>query len=231
MRSGWHTCSVCFPLLLLCACTGTVRLIPAEGWGGDLPYAAHAQTAGVNILVETEAWTGNPAILDKVRPLRVTIRNNSGRLLRIRHSEFTLTGKKIYPALPPYGIHGSVETRLGDLLLSDEPQLKYEKFSIAPHCSRRWPGVPVWPDSFAVDRSVTAQQYRSWVRIELPTAEMLRYALPDGVVGDNGFVTGFLYFEKLSGSEHAVDFTAVLVSAEDGRRFGEITVPFTAVTD
>lgn len=52
-----------------------------------------AETAGIRLMVQGDAWRGNPRHLaDLVTPLHVTIENQSGRTLRIRYSDFALAG-------------------------------------------------------------------------------------------------------------------------------------------
>jgi hypothetical protein len=68
------------------------------------------------------------------------------------------------------------------------------------------------------------------VRVQLPTAEMLRKALPEGVLRPDGSMTGFLYFDRPAHVQSAT-LTLELVNALDDRRIGAIDIPFVARED
>ena len=55
---------------------------------------------------------------------------------------------------------------------------------------------------------------------------MLSEALPEGVVQDGGSVSGFVYFQSVTGRESAVQFEMNLVDASGGEAFGVIAIPF-----
>jgi hypothetical protein len=65
------------------------------------------------------------------------------------------------------------------------------------------------------------------VEIELPTADMISMALPEGVLDPAGRITGFLYFEDVEDLDIAsVDFTINLINADSGTQFGTVRLPF-----
>lgn len=61
--------------------------------------------------------------------------------------------------------------------------------------------------------------------VRLPIEQMKNRALAEGVLPRNGRRTGFVYFESPDDAEQ-LDLEIDLFSAESGRQFGTITVPF-----
>jgi hypothetical protein len=51
-------------------------------------------------------------------------------------------------------------------------------------------------------------------------------ALPEGAVQDGGSVSGFVYFQSVTGRESAVQFKLNLADASDGQTFGVLAIPF-----
>jgi hypothetical protein len=60
----------------------------------------------------------------------------------------------------------------------------------------------------------------------LPTRDVLRLSVPEGVLEEGGSVTGFLYFENLSARERQTTFQVRLVDAKTGEAFGSLAIPF-----
>ena len=223
-----------FLTFLYCATGFKMVPAPEAEKTGALEGAAHVELAGVEILVETEAWYGRPEILDKITPLRLTIQNNSGKLLLIRYSEFKISGVnsgKIYAALPPYEIRGTIEEPW--LVLPYpfpvDPSIDCDKFSVAPYCSRMYPAFPAYRDTFPIDSLYYSHYYTVYSKIALPTVDMIKRVLPDGVIENDGHVSGFLYFEKVNRDEEQLEFTADLIDAVRGELLGTVKIPFLMV--
>jgi hypothetical protein len=108
-----------------------------------------------------------------------------------------------------------------------EPAIQYHNFSIAPHYTPIYPRMAAYAGPFYYDPVYLRHYYEYWSRIPLPTAEMLRCALPPGVIRPNGSVSGFLYFERVDPGTYRVRFRADLIDAGNGKRLGEIRIPFT----
>ena len=222
-----------FLVLMIAGCAREIKLIPAPGGhkSSELQGAANAENSGVQVLVESDVWSGNPEILQKIIPLRVTIQNKSGRLLLIRYSEFKISGKETgrnYAALPPYEIRGTIQE---PLIVLPYPfpinsLIEGDKFSVAPYCARMYPTLPAYQDSFSIDSLYYNRYYTVWAKIQLPTEEVLRKVLPDGVIDDGGHVSGFLYFETIHRREIELSFAMKLVDAANGQIFGTITIPY-----
>jgi hypothetical protein len=66
------------------------------------------------------------------------------------------------------------------------------------------------------------------MRIELPTADMLRNVVPEGVLDEGGELEGFLYFEKLQNTDAdaRVNFHVDLQDAITGQTFATLHIPF-----
>lgn len=218
---------------LITGCATDVVLRPASeatrapGTG----FGATATQSKVRIHVAAEAWNARPYTLsDKVTPLLVEIVNDSDQPLRLRYEEFKLEPASGPPlaALPPYEIHGSVVKAV------PTPEYRTSRFSIAPYLAPFYPryraGVPyTWTSPY----NYYDRYYPSFRRTNLPTADMLNKALPEGVLEPGGRMTGFLYFEDLDENRHddraRVRFVANLVNAKSGASLGTVSIPFVAV--
>jgi hypothetical protein len=63
-----------------------------------------------------------------------------------------------------------------------------------------------------------------------PSYDIVRFALPDGVLPAGAHVDGFLYFKKATNREHrALDLAWSLVDARSGADLGSLHVPLTVV--
>jgi hypothetical protein len=235
-------------LFIIIGCSGQSRLVPGPGTT-LLPGsndAVDVTVAGVHLIVDAEAWPGDPAILQQITPLKVTIENDSDKSLLIRYRDFAITSPtgKYYAALPPFKIRGSVNAPF----LADryppiaEPAFDYDDFLVAPYYSTIYPKIPPIEaeGDFALndeglgsnlnwlfyDPFYYSEYYAYWQTVDLPTPRMLGLAIPEGVVKKGGRVAGFLYFEEVSPRLKMVNFRFDLVSANSGRVFGTIEIPF-----
>ena len=185
---------------------------------------------GVRMTAETGAWDGLARVTTEVTPIRVTIENGSSAPIRLRYDEFALVNPqgRRYAALPPYGVEGSVE----DPVLVDAydpvttPGFAYSGFSVALYYGSVYPTLTPYAGSFGYDPLYYDRYYTAYRDVELPTQEMVREALPEGVIDPGGRVSGFLYFERVPPSAPRVRFRADLANAQSGETFGEITIPF-----
>jgi hypothetical protein len=217
---------IVFFALILFSCVSQVHLVPVSSLSSSIPDASSDSIADIHLLIEPQAWSGYPEVTRKVTPVRVTIQNKSGNLLRVRTSEFAFIGDNgiKYAALPPYEIKGTIDQPI-------PPGFSEEQFLIAPYYAAYYPDIPRCPAEFMYDQSYYDYYYPAWARYRLPTKEMLRLALPDGVVDVGGHVSGFLYFQKISSKEQTVRFVAKLVNAVNGELIGTINIPFRVVKE
>lgn len=233
---------------MLTACAVSVTLVGCAAEGPTLVPAPDAnvveidgtgaQTSvdGVTVTAQAEVWRGAD-IEDAVTPLRVTIQNDSERPVRLRYSDFALvarTGER-YAALPPYDIEGTVSRPVvaGDYRALDRLGFRHNRFWIAPHYRYVYPTLSAYQlHRLYFDPYYYNYYYPYWGRIEqdLPTAEMLRRVIPEGVIQSEGSVSGFLYFEHVDDdlAQAELDFHAELVDAESGEMFATVHIPFIA---
>jgi hypothetical protein len=222
-------------MVILVGCSSRSELVP--GPGADIPpgntMAAISTVDNVHMEVEADAWKGQQEILQEITPLRVVIKNNSGKSIQIEYKDFALTdpkGKR-YSALPPYGIKGTVEkpylVQTYPAIYS--PDFDYDGFWVAPYYASIYPDIPDWDEPFDFDPWYYNQYYTYWQSIKLPTEKMLKRVLPAGVLDNGGHLTGFLYFQEVNPDVQDVTFTANLVDAKTGEIFGTISIPFKVI--
>lgn len=225
----------------LAACAGEPALRPAAEarMVPDDGMAAAASVAGVTVIAEAGAWRGSVDIDEVVVPLKVRVENNSDRKLRIRYSDFGLVSEsgRSYAALPPYEVRGSV---LEPVMAAGYSPIRYPGFThtgfhIAAHYGGVYTTLPPYTvHDLYYDPFYYSSYYPYWrrvrARVDLPTADMLRMAIPEGVLDEGGEVQGFLYFEKipsrLTGTR--INFHFDLIDAVSGERFATAHIPFVA---
>jgi hypothetical protein len=229
----------CTAAALLCGCAAeSPTLVPApdaniveiDGTG------AQKTAAEVTVTAQAESWRGAD-IEDNVTPLRVTIQNDGDRPVRLRYSDFSLVGTRgeRYAALPPYEIEGTVSrpAMARDYRALDRLDFRYSRFRVAPHYRFVYPTLSAYQlHRLYFDPYYYSYYYPYWGRIEedLPTPDMLRRVIPEGVIQSQGSVSGFLYFEHVDEdlAQARLDFHAELVDAETGEMFATINIPFIA---
>jgi hypothetical protein len=219
-------------LFLMSGCAGYTELEPAPAAStvpGNEDRAVET-IEGVRVTATVDTWTGLEDIKQEVTPLQVTIRNDNPEPVRVQYSDLALvspTGKR-YAALPPYQIEGTIQEPVisSSYAPITTPGFGYRGYSVARPYGPVYPTLepgfgPYYYDPFYYNR-----YYRYWATIDLPTQEMLLRALPEGMIRDGGYVSGFVYFERVPESEPRVTVQMDLVGARSGNRFGRITIPF-----
>jgi hypothetical protein len=160
----------------------------------------------------------------------MTIENGSQRLLEVRYRHFALiaSNDRRLAALPPFEIN-ETETipasRLG--FIPGAYPYALDGFAVAPYLHAYYPTLTPFDGPFLYDPYYYGTYYPHWVRVALPTADMLRRALPEGVLRPGGHANGFVYFENVEGAARAT-LTFDLVDAATGASFGAIRIPFVA---
>lgn len=86
---------------------------------------------------------------------------------------------------------------------------------------------------FLFDPLYYEHYYPYWrqARVELPTAEMLRFALPEGMLEEGGVLAGFLYFEPVDAEVSPVTFQADVVDIVSGKMIATLEIPFVVQQD
>lgn len=215
---------LCLVLAAVMGCAYRPELVPAPE-ATRVPgeeQAATAEVAGVRVLVAADRWRGYPPTLSGLRALFTRINNTSGRPLRVRYNDFTL----VYPsgfqaaALPPYQITATAVTAV-----PPPSRITALRFRVAPYYAPYYPGWPWWDGPFGFDPWYH-HSYYGWWRTPLPSEDMLRQAIPEGVIESTGSLAGFLYFQEVSETTPRVNFAFELVDAKTGETFGTLRVPF-----
>lgn len=222
--------AVFFSLLAGCASRSDLQPAPDARMSDTLPSAAISKVGGIEVVAQSEAWTGRPDVTQEITPVRIEIRNDGEHLLRIRYSDFALTNDKgvRYSSIPPYGIQGTVEEPMLVREYSPvrQPRFRHRGFRVANYLSPAYPTMTASSDPFYYEPQYHSTYYRYWEYVDLPTPHMLDVGLPEGVVEPGGMVSGFLYFEHVDPGDDRVLFTADLVDARTGKRLGTASIPF-----
>src|SRR3569833_2560538 len=145
---------------------------------------------GLRCTAESTAWEGRPGELPpSVMPIKVRIRNDSDKPVRVRYEDFALLGAngRRYRSLPLVPLqHGGTS--------AIRPIYAASKFFVAPLLHDVYPDLPVWANALPRDEALYDREYAKWGPSG-PGRHVRREGLPEGVVDAGGSVTGFLFFE------------------------------------
>jgi hypothetical protein len=175
-----------------------------------------AAAAGVRIIVDANEWRGS--LVETLIPVLLTIDNGSERPLRVRYRDLWLaTGGASRAVLPVFDLAQK------DPRVPSRYSYPWHAFHLAPHLIRFYRGF--WTDAwaFAHDRQYYDARYRQLTALISPTREMMRRALPEGVLERGGYITGVLYFRKPAGPTTRV---MDLIDAASIERFGVVDIAF-----
>jgi len=214
-----------FPSLALGGC-GHSRMRPAPNAHvvRGAPWSAYGEQDGIRVSASTDTWDGRPEDLPEVMtPLKIRLSNHSGRPIRILYDEFALQpaeGRTFHP-LPPAPLEAGAEARVAGL----RPLYASTGFRVALAYKGLVPSYEAWPEPLPRDVSSADKEYQHWSN-GLPTPEMRRRALFEGVLEDQGATAGYLYFSSRARAGDHVVFRADLVDAEDGEPVASLDIPF-----
>jgi hypothetical protein len=186
-------------VLALGACAHDEGLVPAPQARRPpgAPRIAYDEQRGVEVLADGDAWRGDPRDLEDVMtPISVTIRNHRERPIRISYQEFALqtpSGARLNP-LPPFSMRAPGPARTA---VVSSPLFAFDRFYVAPYYRSFYPTMQSWWRTYPYDAGFHHHAYVQW-RVQLPTEDMLRAALPEGVIAPGGSVSGFLYFPDVA---------------------------------
>lgn len=196
----------------------------------EMEDATRTSVSGVSVLTQAAPWPGETPIENEVTPIRVRIENNGRIPIDVRYRDLTLLGPEgnRYNALPPYRIAGTVTQPEVDRSYGpiNNPGFTHSGFELAPYYSPVYPGMAVYTDPFVYDANFYGNAYRYWEDTQLPTVEMLRQAMPEGVVNSGGNIEGWVYFEKVPEHERRVVLRTDLVDSRTGKEFAEVRIPY-----
>ncbi|XXF77726.1 hypothetical protein P2318_32460 [Myxococcaceae bacterium GXIMD 01537] len=203
--------------------------------------AAEATENGVRLIADGNSWRGSPSDLESsLTPVRVRLENHSGKPLRVQYSDFILEGASRfrYAAIPPLELNRKAQD---EAAVSGTGGSGVEA-GVPVNASYGWSsgwrvgvgygwgwgwGWPGWYDPFWGSPYYPGPYPYPACSEPLPTRDMLKQALPEGVLENGGAVQGFLFFQGVGGREDAVSLRARLVDARDNEPFGSVSIPFT----
>ncbi|HSL16894.1 MAG TPA: hypothetical protein VLB51_03220 [Methylomirabilota bacterium] len=183
--------------------------------------------AGFSLTVDGDAWQGDVAIEDEVTPLKVEITNASTEPLAVEYANFMLVGAvEEYEAMPvfPYDMAAGEPVLKPGFEAPAGQELEAVNFQVAPYYAALYPGLEVAP-ALLLDRDYYGHFLTVWEGTGLPTEEMQRLALPEGILLPDGTVTGFLYFERVAELEDKVNLLVQLENAETNELEGTFRIP------
>jgi hypothetical protein len=203
---------------------GVLRPGPSARVIDGAPGAAYSVAAGVRCSADVGAWRGRAADLaGDVVPVKVWIKNGSGRAIRLLAEDFVLVGKSGHSYRPiPVLPLGDAE---GPAPRDVEPMYASSKFYVAPRLHGVYPTLEPWRTPLQRDEQLYDRQYRRWGK-HRPTVEMIRMALPEGVLDDGGMISGFLYFENPVDEESRVTFQADFGRDDGSGTVAAVEIPF-----
>ena len=186
------------------------------------PGAAFRIVDGVRCSADVEAWTGRPGALPpRLTPVKVRIVNSSGSSIRVLYQDFALVGKNGHRYLPVPVL--SIEP--DDSAPRLEPVYASTKFFVAPRFKDVYQALEAWPQPLGRDDDLYQTQYRVWGK-DRPSLEVVRMGMPEGVLGDGGVISGFLYFENPLGREDRVTFEAQFDATDGQATVAAVQIPF-----
>jgi hypothetical protein len=204
---------------------GHGTLVPASSANlvPNAPTAAFSVVQGVRCSANAGAWMGRE-LPEFVIPIKVRITNTSGRPIRVLYEDFVLQGKKgrSYRPIPVLPLDAEPRAQITKL----DPIYSSAKFYVAPAFSDVYTELDAWSAPLPRDADLHDTLFRRW-RGKTPGGEVLRMALPEGVLDDGGVVTGFLFFESPLEKESRVTLAADFAAGDGQSTVASIEIPFT----
>lgn len=212
-------------VLGLAACTPSYRLVPASGVerATARPGAALVRGSGVTLIADPTLRPSDAKLLERgITALYVRIVNDSDEPIAVRYLSFLLMsdlGDERRP-LPPFAIERArpVESAVA-------PSVDALRFRYAPYYADLvGDSTRCWTGGMALD----PYYYETFLRwpADLPSALMVRRALPEGVLEPGGSIAGYLYFESLGPEVRRVVLEAELDRPLGDERVATIAIPF-----
>jgi hypothetical protein len=177
---------------------------------------------GVRVIARSEAWEWEPRNLhSKVTPMLIELNNLGKHPVAIRYSSIALVDAQghVFHAMPPYDINASVKQKVTMVY-------PYSGYAVAPYLTGYYPGMLRYNGAWAYDAGYYSPYYTAYVKVELPTMDMVQRALPEGVLSPDGTASGFVYFESFDRDAQILTLTLDLVDAETNCPLGQAKIPF-----
>jgi hypothetical protein len=211
---------------LMSASCGHSRLVPAADAQivPDATDAAYAVADGVRVVVSLGDQEGLAReVPGDVAPIKVRVVNHGARPVSILYDHLNLRGRRghRYRAIPAVPLE---HAKLARALAPIHPCFASSNFQVAGRYHDLYPQLDPWPAPLLRDESVYERAYLSWSD-HPPDREVVRMALPEGVLGPQGEITGYVYFERPTSSESSLTFDATLVSASNVSEVSSVRIP------
>ena len=184
------------------------------GSGGASP--ASVRVGGVEVVATANAWRGWPAGLSRlVTPVHMRLANRGDVPVRVDPRTFAL-------ALPDGRLAAMLPADVRGLTPAPAPAaLAQAGAALGPTRERSGAGWALNEPALDPRVDPSHEPDRTW---ELPSADMLALALPDGVLEPGREVSGFVYFERAPRQVREVTLTWPVVDAT-GTPLGVALVP------
>ena len=104
------------------------------------------------------------------------------------------------------------------------PLYASSKFYVAPGFRDVYATLEPWSAPLQRDAATHDELFRRWG--DKLTTDLLRMALPEGVLDDGGIVTGYLFFESPLSKESRVTFAADFDAGDGDGTVASIEIPF-----
>lgn len=185
----------------------------------------------VEVTVGSDMWDGKEMVAKNVIPLRVTVDNAGDDPIVVSYNEFHLVNSKgkEYAVLPLYEYDLDLDRIVidKDFHVIPEPAYEQNNFYMYPMYEPLYPGIEITDYNYIVDPEIQ-KKYFLWSAMDenLPTQNMRQKALTEGVLNEDGMVSGYLYFEDVLPTDEKVEFTFDVVNASTGEKEGTIEIPY-----
>jgi hypothetical protein len=201
---------VAFLVVFLAGCAGR----------GEVPVAGPpVHAGGIEVSAVANAWRGWPSELGRiVTPIRVRLVNQGSDAVRVDVTKFALVlpdGGRLAAMLP-----GDVKAVVVEPPPAALPQAG---LALGPTRDRSGPGWALNDPGPDLRLDPTLEPDRTW---QLPSADMLDQALPEGALAPGQAVSGFVYFQRTPRETRDVTLTWPVVDTA-GAEVGVAAVPLT----
>jgi len=187
--------------------------------------AAVATMGGIRCSAAASSWQGIPRELgSQMTPIKVRIKNESGKPIRLLYENFALVGEsgRKYRPLPLLPLNRRDREASGLM-----PAYASDGFFVAQRLRDAYPGIQPWPRPLLRDEKWYQTSYAKWpVGEQMPSRSMLVKGLPEGVLDNGGIISGFLYFEADARKEKRLKFRVEVPESDREERVALIKIPF-----
>jgi hypothetical protein len=215
-----------FAAAFLASCGhGALAPAPSANVVPNAPTAAFSTAEGVRCSANVGAWNGREGTLrELVVPVKVRIKNDSGRRIHVLYEHFALLGTKgrSYRPIPVLPLDDEARKRVQPM----SPMYASTGFFVAPRFHDVYVTLEPWSAPLQRDEDLYSDLVRRWGK-RPPDRQMMRESLPEGVLESGGILTGFLFFESPLAREDRVMFQADFDAGDGQQTVASIEIPFT----